>query len=143
MKVKSALLNNIGLKMLALILAFVTWLYIGEVIEVDSEMTVLQKLLSSSDYISKKLYVKPIFVGAAPAGYKFTESEVKVTPESIVVLGPSNVLSGKEFIYTEPIDLSEHTKRKRLDVELADISPSMKFQKADVQVYLPVEKIEN
>lgn len=141
MKLKKVLLNNIGLKLLALLLAFVTWFYIGEATKVASQKTVLQKIFSPAYYSSKKLYIKPIFVGSVPRGYEFTETDVKVMPEFIVVLGPSNILSEKEFIYTNPIDLSEHTKTRSVDIELKSISPSIKLQEANAQVYLPIKKL--
>ena len=140
MKLNKILLNNIGLKLLALFLAFVTWFYIGEATKVAPQKTVLQKIFSPGYYSSKKLYIKPIFVGSVPRGYKFLETDVKVTPEFIVVLGPSNILSEKEFVYTKAIDLSEHTKNRMLAVELKSISPSIKLQKTNVQVYLPIKK---
>ena len=140
MKLKKVLLNNIGLKLLALLLAFVTWFYIGEATKVAPQKTVLQRIFSPAYYSSKKLYIKPIFVGSVPRGYEFVETDVNVMPEFIVVLGPSNILSEKEFIYTKPIDLSEHTKTRTVDIELKSISPSIKLQETNVQVYLPIKK---
>ncbi|UCD55841.1 MAG: YbbR-like domain-containing protein [Candidatus Omnitrophota bacterium] len=141
MKLKKILLNNIGLKLLALFLAFVTWFYIGEASKAVSQKTVLQKIFTSAYYSSKKLYVKPIFVGSVPGGYEFVKRDVNVVPEFIVVLGPSNILSKKEFIYTKAIDLSKHTKSRTIDIELRSISPSIKLQKTNAQVYLPIKKL--
>jgi YbbR domain-containing protein len=138
---KKVLLNNIGLKLLALILAFVTWFYIGEAAKVAPQKTVLQKIFSPSYYSSKKLYVKPIFVGSISRGYEFSEEKVTVVPEFIVVLGPSSILSEKEFIYTKSIDLSEHTKARTVKAELKSISPSIKLQETSAQVYLPIKKV--
>ena len=143
MNIKRSLLNNIGLKMLALLLAFVTWFYIGDATKLDSEKTVLQKLLPISHYTSKKLYIKPVFVGEVPKGFVFLKNDVTVTPEYIMVLGPSKILAKKDVIHTKPINLSEHTKTKTLDVELDRISRLIKFQKTKVELYLPVEKQED
>ena len=142
MKIKKILLNNLGLKIAALFLAFVTWFYVSDLTEQDSGKTVLQRLLSQTPYISKKLMVKPIFVGDMPEGYVFKKEEVKVIPESMVVLGPAGILSTKEVMYTTPIDLSEHTKGKMIEVGLANINRSIKIQKTKVQVFIPVEKNE-
>ena len=143
MKIKRILLHNVGLKSVALVLALVTWLYVGEATKEDSEQTVLQKLLSTTPYISKKLYIQPVFIGNIPEGYRFLKEGVKVTPESIVVMGPAKLLSDKEKIYTKPIDLSEHTKSKMIDTTLESISRSVKFQRIKVQVYLSVEKLKD
>jgi len=128
--------------MLSLLLAFVTWLYIGEITTTSAEKTILQRLLLSAPYSTKQLFIKPIFVSQPPTGYEFLENDVKVEPEYLMVAGPSNVISEKEFIYTEPIDLSEHTKSKTLDIGLVSISRSIKFKKIKVQVYVPIEKTE-
>ena len=142
MKIRRILLSNVGLKIAALFLAFVTWFYVSDLTEEDPGKTVLQKLFSQTPYMSKKFVIKPIFVGYVPEGYVFKKEDVKVAPETMVVLGPSEILAGKEVIYTVPIDLSEHTKAKMLEVDLANINRSIKIQKTKVQVFIPVEKNE-
>lgn len=141
MKLNKALLNNLGIKFLALLLALITWIYVSEATKVDEEKTILQKLLGSSNYIAKKLLVKPVFVGNVPEGYEFLKDEIKIDPESIVVVGPSRILAVREYVYTKPIDMSEHTKTKTVDSDLENISRSIDFQKTRVQIYLPVKKI--
>jgi len=141
MKFSGIFTNNIGLKLLALFLAFVTLIYIGETTEKDSDdRTVLQKLFSRSDYITKKLLVRPIFVGRTPNGYLFQEETVSISPESVLVIGPSRVLGDKEYICTKPIDLGEHTKTKSITVELESIARSIKSQDLQVVVYLPISR---
>jgi len=142
-KMQKALLNNVWLKVMALVLALITLFYVSETNKAGLEKTVLQKLLSSTYYISKELRVLPDFRGEVPDGYEFKKADVKVTPASILVVGPSRVLSKKDSLLTRPIELGEHTKEKTLDVELEDITPSLKAQKIKVQVYLPVVKLED
>ncbi|MGB2705923.1 MAG: YbbR-like domain-containing protein [Candidatus Omnitrophota bacterium] len=142
MKIKKVLLNNIGLKLLALVLALITWLYIGEVTQEGSGKTLVQKFLTSSYYISKKLIIQPNFVGEMPPGYKLLQDNIRIEPEYIVVLGPAKILSEKEFIYTKPVDLSEYTKTKTLDVGLENISHTIPVQKTDVKIFIPVKKIK-
>jgi len=139
--VKKILSNNIGFKLLALGLAFVTWLYVGEVTKEDSKETVLRKLLSPVSYVSKKLIIKPVFEGEVLPGYKILKSEIRITPDSIVVLGPSRILLDKDFIYTKPIDLKEYTQTKTTEVGLESVSRAIRSSKNKVQVYLPVEKL--
>ena len=142
MKFRNIFINNFGLKILSLLLAFITFIYVGEAIKTDLDKTVLQKLFSRPGYISKKLYVKAIFVGELEKGYQLQKDAVKSYPESVMVIGPSKFIASKEYIFTEPIDLSEHTKTKTLDVELANISRSIKSQKTKAQIYLPIKKID-
>ena len=141
MKLKRVLLNNAGIKILALLLALLTWLYVGEATKEISQRTVLQKLFSPSSYITKKLYVKPVFRGEVPEGYIFRESEVTVTPEFLLVMGPSRILAKRELVFTEPIDLPEYTKSKTIDVGLQDVSRAIRFQKMTVRVSLNIQKV--
>ena len=141
MKAQKVLLNNFGLKVMAFILALVTWFYVGEATKMDSDRTLLQKLLSPSDYVAKELTIKPIFVGEVPEDYEFLENNVKVEPERMVVVGSSKLLAKREFIYTLPIDLSEYTKTNTQDVDLKSIARSIDFQKIKVQIFLPIKKI--
>ncbi len=141
MKIKKILLNNIGLKVLALVLALVTWFYIGEITEEGTNQTIVQRFRSPSYFVSKKLSIQPNFVGEVPPGYMLIQDDIKVDPEYMVVLGPETILSKKEFIYTKPIDLSEYTKTKTLDVGLERISHEIRIQKTDVSIFIPVKKI--
>ncbi|MFH1380860.1 MAG: YbbR-like domain-containing protein, partial [Candidatus Omnitrophota bacterium] len=104
------------------------------------EKTVLQKLFVSSSYISKTLSVKPVFEGSIPEGFELIKSAVKVYPESILVIGPERVLIQEDSILTKPIDLSEHTKTKLIDVELEDIDSDVRMQKVKVQVSIEIVK---
>ncbi len=141
MRLRKILLNNIWLKIISLFLAFLTWFYITETEKTGSESTILQKFLASA-YISKSLKIEPSFTGEVPKGYEFLKNDVKIIPESIIIVGPARILSKKESIKTQPIDLSEHTKSKTLDVNLENISTAIKSSKTRVEVYLPVEKVE-
>lgn len=140
MKIGAIISNNIGFKLLALFFAFITLVYVGETAKTDSgDSTVLQKLFWRSDVISKKMEIRPIFVGSTLSGYTFIKEEAKVSPESIVVIGPARHLSDKVHIFTKPIDLSEHTKSKTITVSLENISRAIKSQELTVQVYLPIQ----
>ena len=143
MKLKRILFNNLGLKMLALVLALVTWVYIGEVLNVNSDRTVLQKILASSKFVSRRLTVAPNFVGEEPEGCELIRSEITVDPQYVIVLGPAKVLGERNEVLTKPIDLSEYTKPKTIEVGLEGFSRSVNFQKTKIQVYLPVKKVEN
>jgi len=140
MKIKKILLNNIALKLLALVLALMTWVYVGELNEDDSSKTFVQRFLSSSYLVSKKLYVQLNFTGELPKGYKLMQDDLKVTPAYIVVVGPSKVLANKEYIFTKPIDLGEYTKTNTLEIGLENISRTIKVEKTNVEVFVPVKK---
>lgn len=141
MKFGRIIINNIGLKVLSLILACITWFYVFELTKGDSEKTVLQKLILSTSYVYKKILIRPVFTGSIQNGYRLVEADIKVSPDAILAFAPARILSKKEFVNTQPIDLSEHTKSKTIEVELESILPTIKPEKIEVQVYLPIEKI--
>jgi len=140
MKIKNKLLNNIGFKALALFFALATWFYVGEATKEDTSKTAFEKIFMPKNYMARTLFVKPVFVGKVPEGYRLVDQKLEVSPDTVLVVAPVKVLSGKEFIYTEPIDLSEYTKTKLLDVGLRSFSTSVKVESATVRVLLPIEK---
>ena len=141
MRLTNLISNNVGLKLLSLFLAFITLIYVGETTrEGSDDRTILQKFFTQSDFIGKKLMIKPIFVGTPPPGHVFLKDEVKVFPDSVLVLGPARYIADKEFIFTKPIDLSEHSKTKTLGVDLESISRSIRSDEVKSQVYMPIVK---
>lgn len=68
----------------------------------------------------KVLPVKAVFTNK-PSGIKFTSSNMQITPESIEVAGPADVMSGLSSVELEPIDFSS-------------ISPSHSTFTADVNL---------
>lgn len=142
MKLKNAVINNFGMKALSLVLAFLTWFYIGEATRVGPDKTVLEKILSRAPYASRMVTVKPLLVGVVPEGYSLIERDIKVTPGSLLIVGPKSLIKKAEFVETEPIDLSEHTKSKTFTLRLMNVSNSVKIHDAEVQIYLPIEKKE-
>lgn len=140
MSLKGKILNNIGLKILALAFSIATWFYVGESSKA-ARKEYLEKLFYKKRYISKKLYVKPIFVGKLPDGYIFSEEQVTVTPTWVVVSGPSELLLNKKYVYTIPIDLGEHTRTKTIEVPLRDISSKLPLEGITVKIGIKIDKI--
>jgi len=140
MRMKDKILNNIGLKALALLFALATWFYVGEATKKDTAKTAFEKIFMPKNYMGKTLTVKPVFVGKVPAGYRLIDQKLEVTPGSVLVVGPSRVLAGRDYIYTQPIDLSEYTKSRVLDIGLRSFSSSVRLENATVRVRLPIEK---
>ena len=141
MNFRNKLLNNIGLKSLAFFFALATWFYVGEATKQDTQKTAFEKIFMPKSYMAKTLMVKPVFVGKVPEGYRLVDQRLEISPSALLVVAPVKVLSGRDFIYTESIDLSEYTKTKILDVGLRSFSPSVKVENATVRVMLPIEKV--
>ena len=140
MSIKRAFLNNVGLKMLALFFALITWFYVLEATKLDSERAGFKGFFSSGQYTSKNLYVKPIFVGSPPKGYFVDYSNTKIKPEAVLVIGPDKVLLKTDFIPTKHIDLDEYTRSASIDVGLGSISPLVQAGDVTVKVDLVIKR---
>ena len=143
MKVKKWITNNLGLKILSLVLAMATWFY------VNSELTKLKNeegraIVSMLRYkiISKKLPIQLTIVGEIRKGYKLTIDDITVDPETIVVVGPENILREVNSARTMPLDIGEYTKDVIKQIELAPIAKGIALKDSIVKVYLPILKEE-
>jgi YbbR domain-containing protein len=139
---KNVVLNNIGLKVLALFLAVVTWAYI--VVELQrgttEEREALQSILPYR-MISKRLPVKLNIVGSPGNRHSIHYDGVIVSPSEIVVVGPKAVLGKLTQIETQPIDISGHTRTLSKDISI--IPPVKGFIKEKfISVTVPIMEDE-
>jgi len=145
MKPWKALSNNLFIKAIALFLAIVAWAVISS--ELKKEM---QKnsppspvvLPSYGKMMSKKLFVKPVFIGQPPEGYELVLDQVKADPQALVIAGPSLIFDGLEKIETEPIDLSKIKKTIVYEANIKPIAPSVDTSRLTVNVTIPIRKAE-
>ncbi|NLL19172.1 MAG: hypothetical protein GX262_09115 [Clostridia bacterium] len=66
---------------------------------------------------SKRLVIKPVFEGDLPANQ--TLKQVVVDPEMVQLFGRWELLGEQDYLYTEPIDLSQWEGTGVIEVELA------------------------
>jgi len=142
-KIHKWLLNNFGLKILALILAVITWAYV--VVEMskgtEEETEVLYNIFPFR-IIAKSISLKANIIGEPVSGYKVITSKVALTPSQILVIGPKSVVEDLIYLQTEPIDIREYTKPLAVKVHLAPIGKlSIPYTEA-IEVFIPIEKIE-
>ncbi|MEA3305720.1 MAG: hypothetical protein U9R52_02785 [Candidatus Omnitrophota bacterium] len=144
MKVKKWITNNIGLKILSLILAMATWYYIAwelEKIRDEEEMSIFSML--HYDVISKKLPIQLALVGDAIKGYEIITDGITIDPRFCVVIGPKRILGNIDSARTMPLDISEHTKDVDKQLSLAPIAKGIILKDDFVKVHIPiVEKKE-
>ena len=141
MRVKRWITNNIGLKLLSLILAIITWYYVsGELARLKSEEEEAIVSMLHYEVISKKLPVKVTIVGEVRKDCKIEMDGVAVVPESIIVMGPKHILSEVTFARTVPIDITEYTRDVTKQVKLAPIAKGMTIEDVLVNVYIPIVK---
>ncbi len=141
---KNIFLNNLGLKLLALFLAFITWFYIAVELQKGAakEREVLYRMLPYK-LTSKKIPIKLNLVGPPLKGYKVIYDKIVMTPSVCVMIGPRSLLDGLPAIYTEPIDISGYTKTFNEDVALVSPVKGIAMKERFVSVTIPVAKIED
>jgi YbbR domain-containing protein len=115
---KNLLLNNLGLKLLALLLAMVTWVYV--VLELQEgpsqEREALQSILPPYRLASKKVPVRLDMVGQPRDGYAVAYDKVVIQPSELFIVGPKSMLDKLSTIETEPINVTNYTKTLIKDV---------------------------
>jgi len=144
MKLGKNLINNLWLKVIALIFAITTWFYVFNEIEMDTikKSSETEVYPSYSRMISRKLYVKAIFIGEPPPGYELVVEKVQVDPLYFVVAGPKDLLKDVDKFETQPINISWYKKTTVYESRLAPIAPSLKTEDLSVKVTIPIKKIE-
>lgn len=134
--------RNFWFKMLALLLAILTWFYVvGEVKKGND--TDSQGYYSSFAYKlgSRKIPVKPIFVNSPAKGYRIAEERTEIIPSEVMVIGPRQFLDKVENVTTKPIDVGENTKTFSVVTGLAPIGRLILPDDSSVTVKVFVEKV--
>jgi YbbR domain-containing protein len=134
--------NNVGLKIMALVLALAAWFYIvGELNKgSEDERQFLRKILPSEGLAAKKLVIKPIFVGKLRRGYVIPTEKTIVVPDYCIVVGTREVLEKIRYAYTTPVDVSGLFKTFTKSVPLNPIAPGVYMEETLVQITVPIEE---
>lgn len=141
MRVKKWITNNLGLKILSLILAIVTWFYINE--EFTRRKNEEEKAIFSMlhyDVILKKLPIQLTIVGQLSESHEIVTDNISIDPKTCIVIGPKRILDDISFVRTVPIDVSEYTKDINSQIALAPIASGISLQDEFVKVYIPIIK---
>lgn len=137
-------INNLPLKILALVLAVITWKLISNEIRKEDfdDGRVSPKIFPFQEsLIQRKLPVKPVFVGTTPEGYEFLKDNVDVNPNYLIVAGQSSILNNIKELLTEPIDLSRIKKTVTSDVSIVPFAPNVDTERLHVEVVVPIKKL--
>lgn len=142
-KTKNAILNNSGLKILALIIAVVTWFYItGELNRLTLEESMGIRGGMPYKIAAKTLHVVVDVRGSVVPGYRMNKDKILVTPQVCNVIGVKRLLDRLDFIKTIPINVKEYTKTITLRVSLESPAKSIKLVDKYVTVVIPIEKVK-
>jgi YbbR domain-containing protein len=142
MKIVDIIVNNIWIKVLSLALAIATWFYVFDLVNIEPKIKEsVENVLSREDIIVKDVPVRLDFRGKSPAGYRVDHENVEITPASISIAGPENIINSIKDIRTDQVDISEFTRPVRMKLGLHSRFRSLKMGSGNVDIYLPVEKI--
>jgi len=136
---KNLVMNNIGLKLIALLLAIITWFYI--VVELQKgaveEREVLQRILPYR-MVSKQVPVKLDLVGEPPKGFAIDKENLAITPSACIIVGPKSLLEKLTTVSTQPVDVSKMTKTLTKDISVISPIKGMRLKDRFVSITIPI-----
>ncbi len=140
--IRKFFIENVGLKIISLVLAFMLWFYVVSELKKGSEEEnqFLNRVFPQQGVAAKKLLIRPIFVGKLKNGYDIVDDKIVTVPEYCIVVGTRDILEKIRFIYTMPIDIGGTTKSFTRSVALNPIAPGIYMEETLVQVTVPIEK---
>jgi len=133
--------RNIGLKIIAMVLAFALWFYVVDELNKGGEdgKQSLNSIFPSGGMIAKKLMVKPILIGKPKPGYGISIDKALMSPEYCIVVGTRDMLENLKYIHSMPIDVKNASKTFTTSVALNAISPGVYLEETLVQVTVTVD----
>lgn len=142
--IRRMLTENVGLKIVSLILAVIAWFYIVDELHkgTSEEEQFIAKMIPSEGVAAKKLPIKTIFIGKVRPGYEISRDKIVVSPDYCIVVGTRELLGKIRFAYTTPIDVSGANKSFTKSVPLNPIAPGIFMEETLVQVTVPVDRVK-
>lgn len=140
--VREVFTENVGLKIIALLLALISWFYIVKELNsgTEEDVMLLQKIMPAQEMAAKKLTIRPIFIGKTRNGFGMVRDKVYTMPEYCIVVGVRDILEKIKYAYTTPIDLNGVYKTFSSSVPLSPIAPGVYMEETLVQVTVPIER---
>jgi len=130
-----SLRTNLLYKLVALILAVITYIYVQNEISSSGKFH-NQQFLKELDF--KVVPVRVVFKGEPPPGYRILTANVKVKPEKVVVMGKKEDLDKIMEISTQEIDVRKFTHTRTLYVSLKPVENAIIGDKGVIEVEIPV-----
>lgn len=130
-----SLRTNLLYKLVALILAVITYIYVQNEISSSGKFH-NQQFLKELDF--KVVPVRVVFKGEPPPGYRILTANVKVRPEKVVVMGKKEDLDKIMEISTQEIDVRKFTHTRTLYISLKPVENAIIGDKGVIEVEIPV-----
>jgi len=135
--------HNLWLKLTALFLAVISWLYINEEVQRNSRIhtpAFLSHFIQKDPIVSKVVDIKSRLEGFPLRDYKVQVENIIVNPSTCRVWGRRSIISDVDSIHTSPIDINNQTKTFITYVKIERISGIVLPEKTVVEVKVPIVK---
>jgi YbbR domain-containing protein len=141
---KQLIVRNFWLKILALFLAAIVWMYIvGELNKGAPDEKALFERIMPARVMAKEVPIKISLIGKPVPGYTIATEEISVTPSKCAVFASPRILKNIDYFATEEIDISEFTKSVVKEIKLKRVKPGIIFENDFlVRVVIPIKKIK-
>jgi len=141
---KKIIIKNLWLKVLALFLAVVVWLYVvGELNKGPPNQRALFERILPYRIEASEITIKIALIGKPLEGYRVLNDKATVQPSSCIIMAPRNVLKGISHVTTEDIDIGEFTKSIVKQIKIKPMGGGAILNgNFLVTVAVPIEKIE-
>ncbi|MDP8253214.1 MAG: YbbR-like domain-containing protein [Candidatus Kaelpia aquatica] len=136
MKLIAAIKSNFGYKLIALLLAVTTYLYVQGEIGIKGIGFGEKELLE--DVISKVVPIKASIKGEPPEGYKVLKSNISLTPERVIIMGKKDDIMNIAEVATQEIDVRKFTHTQVLSVPLLALENAIIISSKTVTVEIPI-----
>ena len=141
---KRIAIKNLWLKVAALFLAIIVWVYVvGELNKGTPNQRALFERMLPYKVIAREVPIKIALIGKPLSGYRVLVERINVKPSSCIIMAPRNVLKSISYVTTEDIDVGEFTKSVLKKVKIKPVGPGIYLEKDFlVNIAVPIEKIK-
>jgi len=136
MKVERLLRDKLVYKIVALLLAVTTYMYVRGEIGIQGIGFREQDLLKN--ITSKIIPVKVELKGEPPQGYEILKANIKVVPEKVIVIGKKDDLEKIAEITTKEIDVRKFTHTETVSVSLVPLDNAINISSKTIEVEVPI-----
>ncbi|MDP8215836.1 MAG: CdaR family protein [Candidatus Kaelpia imicola] len=136
MKLIAAIKSNFGYKLIALLLAITTYLYVQG--EIGIKGIGLGEKWLLEDVISKVVPTKVSIKGEPPEGYEVLKSNIILAPERVIIMGRKDDIMNISEVATQEIDVRKFTHTQVLSVSLLALENAIIMSSKTVTVEIPI-----
>lgn len=136
MRILDIMRTNVLYKLIALVLAVITYIYVQNEITSSGENFHNRRLLKELDF--KVVPVKVSLKGEPPPGYRILTTNIKVSPEKVIIMGKKDDLDKIMEVSTQEIDVRKLTHTKTFYVSLKPVENAIVGDKGVIEVEIPV-----